>query len=91
MYPMVTKHFKFSDATAGRLRELADSLAVNQQDVVRESIRLLSVAVREQRQGNSLAVVNGETVLHRLLGFWEDVKRDGKHCDEFQRKEPACQ
>lgn len=55
------------------INRLAGELRIDKTDVLTNGLRLLRIAVREARKGNSLGVVAGEFVVGELVGPWSDV------------------
>ena len=59
--------FTFSEKQTASIESMAESLDVSKAEIVRRSLALMSVAMKEFEQGNSLAVVKDGKVIKGIV------------------------
>jgi hypothetical protein len=67
----VKLNVQFSPRQSAALAEMADELGTTKAGVLKTALALLEVAIRERKDGNSLAVIHGQTVVKEIVGIWE--------------------
>jgi hypothetical protein len=65
--------YEFGPDQVAAIDRLSVELGIDKTDVLHNGLRLLRQAVREARRGNELGIVNGERVVGRLCGIWDDA------------------
>lgn len=64
---------QFGEDQAATLDRLSERTGASKAAILRYGLSLLTVAIRESRRGNAIGVVNGDRVVNRLVGIWDDV------------------
>lgn len=67
-------NIKLSEDAARSLDRLADVLGTTKTGALGYGLSLLSIAVRESKQGNALGVIHGERVVKELAGVWSGAE-----------------
>ena len=68
---------QFTDRQTEALARMANELGTTRAGVLKTALALLEVAIREERAGNAIAVIRGETVVKEIVGLWETATRTG--------------
>lgn len=66
--------YEFGPEQVACIDALAVELGTTKSNVLRDGLRLLRLAVKATKAGNSLGIVAGEYVVSELVGPWSDVK-----------------
>ncbi len=68
---MYKLNIQFSEKQSKALDHIAEDLGKTKSEVIRLALSLLTLAIRERRDGNTLAVVNGRSIVKGIVGIWD--------------------
>jgi len=71
---LVKRSYNFGPDQVESIDSLSRELGIDKTNVLMNGLRLLRVAVREAKQGNRIGVVASGSVVHELIGPWNDVR-----------------
>ena len=67
---MATKlNVQFNDRQSQKLEDMAEEMGTTSAGVLTTALMLLEVAIREQKEGYALGIINGEKVIKEIVGI----------------------
>lgn len=70
---MTRMNIQFNDRQRQSIREMAAYLGRSQAGVLQVALALLKIVVREQKLGNTIAVVKDGQVLREIVGIFDET------------------